>query len=36
MAQEAYNIAVKHGLTALAGQIKPILDNVRAAAEGAK
>jgi tetratricopeptide (TPR) repeat protein len=32
LAEEAYRIATGHGLTALAGQIKPILDSVRAKA----
>jgi len=30
LAEEAYRLATDHGLTALAGQIKPILDAVRA------
>ncbi len=29
LAEEAYRLATEHGLTALAGQIKPILDDVR-------
>jgi nephrocystin-3 len=36
LAEEAYKIAVENGLKALAGQIKPMLDAIRAAAEGSK
>ena len=32
-AEESYNIATQHGLTALAQQIKPILDRHRQAAD---
>jgi hypothetical protein len=36
LAKEECNITVENGLTALVGQIKPILDSIRAAAGESK